>query len=46
MDKILEKIEVIIEKQLSDLESKPIQTSFRLFIMYWIFKKVWEAVKK
>lgn len=38
MDKILERIESIIDSQIKDFESKPLTTSFRLLIIYWIIK--------
>jgi hypothetical protein len=46
MEKILERIEGIIEKFVSDLEKDPIRTSVKLLILYWIVKKVYREVKR
>jgi hypothetical protein len=46
MDKILDKIEAVIEKQIAELEANPIKTSIRLFIFYYIFKSIWREIKK
>jgi len=46
MEKLLEKIETLVEKQIADFEKNPISTSFRLFIFYWIFKNIWKEIKK
>ncbi len=46
MEKILERLEAIIEKQIADLEKAPIKTSIKLFIWYWIAKTIWKEVKR
>lgn len=46
MDKLLEKLEALIEKQIGELEKNPIRTSIRLFIWYWVFKTIWREVKR
>lgn len=46
MDGLLEKLEQLIEKQLTDLEAKPIKTSIKLFIWYWIVKTIWKEIKR
>lgn len=46
MEKIMEKIEEIIEKQLEELEKNPIRSSIRLFIWYWIAKTIWREIKR
>jgi len=45
MDKIIEKLEVTIEKQLADLEVNPIKTGFRLLLYYWIAKTIWRNIR-
>lgn len=46
MDDFLEKIEKLFEKQLEELEAKPIKTSIKLFIWYWIAKTIWKEIKR
>jgi hypothetical protein len=46
MERILEKVEALVEKQIADFEKNPISTSVRLFIFYWIFKQVWKEIKR
>ena len=46
MDTLLEKLEALIEKQIQDLEAKPIKTSIKLFIWYWIAKTIWREIKR
>ena len=46
MEKILDKIENVVEKWLNDLEQNPIKASIRLFIFYWIAKTIWREVKR
>jgi hypothetical protein len=46
MDKILGRIEQMVEKMLADLEAKPIKTSIKLFIFFWIAKTVWKEIKR
>lgn len=46
MEKILERLEGIIEKFVSDLETDPIKTSVKLFILYWILKTAYREFKK
>lgn len=45
MEKILERIERIIEKFSADLEREPIKTSVKLLILYWIVKTVYRQFK-
>jgi hypothetical protein len=46
MDRILERVEEAIEKLLVELEKNPIKTSVKLFIWYWIAKKIWHEIKR
>lgn len=45
MEKILERIEGVIEKFIADLEREPIKTSVKLLILYWIVKTVYREFK-
>lgn len=45
MEKILERIEGIIEKFLEELEANPIKTSIKLLILYWILKTIYGEIK-
>lgn len=45
MEKILERIEGIIEKFIADLGREPIKTSVKLLILYWIVKAVYRQFK-
>lgn len=46
MERILDKIEAAIEKQLNDLETAPVKTSIKLFIWFWIAKTIWKEIKR
>ena len=45
MEKIIERLEGIIERQLKTFEEKPVTTSLKFLLFYYIFKKVYEMVK-
>lgn len=45
MEKILERIEGIIEKFIADLEKEPIKTSIKLLILYWIVKTIYHEIR-
>ena len=45
MEKILERIEGVIEKFIADLEQEPIKTSIKLLILYWIVKTIYRGFK-
>lgn len=46
MEKIIERIESIIDRQLALLESKPFSTSLKFLLFYWLFKKVYGHLKE
>lgn len=46
MDKLIEKIEAIIEKQLALFDEKPIATSIKFLVVLWILKYVYREIKK
>ena len=45
MEKIIDKIEAIIDNQLSKFDTDPIKTSFKFLFFYWLFKKMYGEVK-
>lgn len=46
MEKILERIEQVVEKQIEEFEANPVRTGIKLLIFYWIFKQVWREIKR
>jgi hypothetical protein len=45
MEKIIERLEAVLEKFIKDLESDPIKTSIKLLILYYIVKTVYKDFK-
>ena len=45
MEKIIERLESIIDKQVEAFEKSPLTTSLKLLCYYWVFKKLYSAVK-
>ena len=46
MEKLLERIEQIIEGQLAAFENEPIKTSIKFLIYYYIAKFIYKEIKK
>lgn len=46
MEKILDKIEGLIEKQFTSFETSPIKTSIKFLIFYWIAKTIYKEIKE
>jgi hypothetical protein len=46
MERIIEKIEKIIEAQIEAFEKNPITTSLKLLLFYWVFKKLYTSAKR
>lgn len=46
MEKILEKIETMLENQFTSFEEKPIKTSIKFLIFYWIAKTIYKEVRE
>jgi len=45
MEKLIEKLEKIIEKHIDDFENSPLTTSLKIIVYYWIFKQLYSIVK-
>lgn len=45
MEKILEKIESMLENQFTAFEEKPIKTSIKFLIFYWLAKTVYKEIR-
>ena len=46
MEKIIEKIEGIIDATVAKFEENPVKMSLKLLMFYLIFKLVWKTVKE
>ena len=46
MEKIIEKIEGIIDATVTKFEENPVKMSLKLLMFYLIFKLVWKTVKE
>jgi len=45
MEKIINKIELELEKWFKNLEEKPLKTGIKICIIYWIIKKIYNLIK-
>lgn len=46
MDRIIEKLEAVVEKQIAEFESNPVKTSIKFLIFVWILKTLWKHIKQ
>ena len=46
MEKLIDRIETIIDQQLTAWEHNPVRTSLKFLVYYWLFKKVYSYIKE
>lgn len=46
MEKLLDRIESMMEKQFADLEAKPVRTIVKFMILYWLGKTAYKEIKE
>ncbi|MCP3680288.1 MAG: hypothetical protein GY782_08585 [Gammaproteobacteria bacterium] len=46
MEKLLSRIESLVEKYVQDFEDNPLTQSIKILIILWIFKKCYRLIKE
>ena len=46
MEKLNDKIEQFVEKQIAAFEESPIATSLKILIVLWVFKQIYRELRK